>query len=42
METAYPSTFVIGTDGKVRFAKFSGTHGGRASVEEVMSALEAK
>ena len=42
METAYPSTFVIGTDGKVRFAKVSKTHGGRSSVDEVLSALEAK
>lgn len=42
METAYPSTFVIGTDGKVRFAKVSQTHGGRASVEEVLSALETE
>lgn len=42
METAYPSAFVIGTDGKVRFAKVSQTHGGRASVDEVLGALEAK
>jgi len=42
METAYPSAFVIGTDGKVRFAKVSMTHGGRASVEEVLGAIEAK
>jgi thioredoxin-dependent peroxiredoxin len=40
METAYPSTFVIGKDGKVGFAKVSKTHGGRASVEEVLSALK--
>lgn len=39
-ETAYPSTFVIGKDRKVRFAKVSKTHGGRASVEEVLKALE--
>ena len=42
METAYPSAFVIGTDGKVRFAKVSMTHGGRVSVDEVLGALEAK
>jgi peroxiredoxin len=30
-ETAYPSTFVIGQDGKVLFAKISKTHGGRSS-----------
>jgi thioredoxin-dependent peroxiredoxin len=40
METAYPSTFVIGKDGKIRFAKVSQTHGGRASVEEVLNALK--
>lgn len=41
-ETAYPSTFVIGRDRKVRYAKISKTHGDRASVEEVLKALEAK
>lgn len=39
METAYPSTFVVGKDGKIAFAKVSKTHGGRASVEEVLEAL---
>lgn len=39
-ETAYPSTFVIDGKGKVRFAKVSMSHGGRASVDEVLRALE--
>jgi thioredoxin-dependent peroxiredoxin len=38
-ETAYPSTFVIGADGKVRFAKVSKTHGGRASVAQALAML---
>ncbi len=41
-ETAYPSTFVIDANGKITFAKVSQTHGGRASVEEVLKALAAK
>ncbi|WP_319499912.1 peroxiredoxin family protein [uncultured Draconibacterium sp.] len=39
-ETAYPSTFVIDKAGKVRFAKVSSSHGGRADVEEVVAALK--
>ncbi|HAH44287.1 peroxiredoxin family protein [Gimesia sp.] len=38
-ETAYPSTFVIGTDGKIKYAKISKTHGGRANAKEVLQAL---
>ncbi len=38
-ETAYPSTFVIDSSGKVLFAKVSKTHGGRASLDEVLQAL---
>ncbi len=38
-ETAYPSTFVIDSSGKVQFAKVSKTHGGRASLDEVLQAL---
>lgn len=38
-ETAYPSTFVIGKDQTVLFAKTSTSHGGRASVDEVLKAL---
>jgi thioredoxin-dependent peroxiredoxin len=39
-ETAYPSTFVIGKDGKIAFAKVSMTHGGRSSIDEVLRALK--
>jgi peroxiredoxin Q/BCP len=39
-ETAYPATFVVDSDGKVRFAKVSKTHGGRASLDEVLKALD--
>ncbi len=38
-ETAYPSTFVIGKDNKVRFALVSKTHGGRASAADVLKTL---
>jgi hypothetical protein len=38
-ETAYPSTFVIDRERKVRFAKVSKTHGGRATASEVLKAL---
>lgn len=38
-ETAYPSTFVIDKEGKLRFAKISKGHGGRATADEVLSAL---
>jgi peroxiredoxin len=39
-ETAYPSTFVVGADGKVAFAKVSHTHGDRAKLDEVLRALD--
>ena len=39
-ETAYPSTFVIGKDGKVKYAKVSRTHGDRAPVGEILAALD--
>ncbi len=38
-ETAYPSTFVIGRDGNVSFAKVSRTHGGRTHAAEVLEKL---
>lgn len=38
-ETSYPSTFVIGKDGKVLFSKISRTHGGRAEAKEVLAAI---
>lgn len=41
-ETAYPSTFVIGKEGKVIYAKVSTTHGGRAPAAEALKALGAK
>lgn len=41
-ETAYPATFVVGKDGKVAFAKVSTSHGGRASADEILQALEGR
>lgn len=41
-ETAYPSTFVIDQKRTIRFAKISMTHGGRASVDEVLKVLIEK
>lgn len=38
-ETAYPSTFVIGRDGKVEWSKVSKTHGGRSTATEVLAKL---
>jgi thioredoxin-dependent peroxiredoxin len=37
-ETAYPSTFIIGKDGKVTFAHISKQHGGRVGAETVLKA----
>ncbi len=39
-ETAYPSTFVIGKDGVIAFAKTSHEHGDRVPVADVLTALE--
>jgi peroxiredoxin len=39
-ETAYPSTFIVDTKSKVRFAKISKSHGGRSSAGEVGKTLE--
>lgn len=39
-ETAYPSTFVINKNGIIEYSKVSLTHGGRASVEELLGALK--
>ena len=39
-ETAYPSTFVVDKDGKIRFAKISKSHGDRAPVEAVIMCLK--
>lgn len=38
-ETAYPSTFVIGRDGKVKFGQTSTSHGGRVSATQVLEEL---
>ncbi|RYG38445.1 peroxiredoxin family protein [bacterium] len=39
-ETAYPSTFVVGLDGRVTYAKISQSHGDRAPIKAVLAALE--
>lgn len=38
-ETAYPSAFVIGADGKISFAEVSNSHGGRVTASELLKAL---
>ncbi len=38
-ETAYPSTFIIGSDGTVAYAVVSKTHGGRTKATDVLAAL---
>jgi peroxiredoxin len=38
-ETAYPSTFIIGKDQKIKFAKTSTTHGDRAAAATVLEEL---
>lgn len=39
-ETAYPSTFVIGKDGKVTFALVSKSHRGRSNTADVVAAVK--
>lgn len=39
-ETAFPSTFVIDTKGKIQFAKISKSHGGRSSAADVVKAVD--
>lgn len=39
-ETAYPSSFVIDGQGKVRFALVSKTHGGRAKASDLLAAIK--
>ena len=39
-ETAYPSAFVIGRDGRVAYAKVSHGHGDRAPIADVLAALD--
>lgn len=38
-ETAYPSTFVIDGNGRIKWAMVSESHGGRSSVEEILKQL---
>jgi peroxiredoxin len=40
-ETAYPSTFIIGKDGKITFAHVSKKHGDRVGSDMVLKALNA-
>ncbi len=40
-ETAYPSTFIIGKDGKVAFARVSKQHGDRIGAETVLKTLHS-
>jgi peroxiredoxin len=40
-ETAYPSTFVIGRDGIIKFEKISHSHGDRSSAPEVLELLKS-
>jgi peroxiredoxin len=40
-ETAYPSTFIIGKDSKVTFARVTRQHGDRVSADTVLKALNA-
>lgn len=39
-ETAYPTTLLLDSDGKVVYSKVSKTHGGRANVEDILDALK--
>jgi len=39
-ETAYPSTFIIGKDGRVTFRKISHEHGDRTASTDVLMALD--
>ena len=38
-ETAYPSAYVIGASGRVKWAKVSNSHSDRATVEEILKAI---
>lgn len=41
-ETAYPSTFIIGADGKIRFAHVSSSHGGRVGAIQALRELQER
>jgi peroxiredoxin len=38
-ETAYPATFLLGSDGKIFYAKISDAHGGRTAAAEMIELL---
>ena len=40
-ETAYPSTFIIDSEMRIRYSVISDSHGGRADAEDVLKALDA-
>jgi thioredoxin-dependent peroxiredoxin len=40
-ETAYPSTFILDTKGKILFEKISHSHGDRTSAQDVLSQIAA-
>lgn len=39
-ETAYPSTFVIDTNGRLKWKKTSDSHAGRSTIAEILTALK--
>lgn len=39
-ETAYPSVYLVGPGSRVKWSKVSKSHGGRASVEEILTAIK--
>lgn len=39
-ETAYPATYIVDREGKVRWARISRTHGDRSTAEEILSQLK--
>lgn len=41
-ETAYPATFIVDTERRVRFAKISNSHGDRSDADKVLEALQMK
>ena len=40
-ETAYPSAYLIGAGQRVKWAKVSGSHSGRATTEEILKAIKS-
>jgi len=41
-ETAYPSTFILDTDGNILFEKISHSHGDRTSAEDILGTIESQ